>query len=477
MRGTRGIVHNLGILTAAQITAQLLNLWALVYLADKLGSHWFGVVQIGVAFLAYALVTAEWGMFSLGIREISRLDEPSAILRYARTHLGLMSLQAVAVLGVGLLILPRLPFWGEDPWVFVLYLSAVLLQVSMLMWIGVGLERVPWVGAVKSLRSLIYGVLVLLALVPLARATGLPLQRGVPMVYLVSLAASNLVMAWVARRWFGCWLFPALPGRDEMKRRWRESAPMGAGVVVLRVLLGVDMLVLGSLAAPAVAGQYAAASRMIFLLITGTEVLWSALLPRLSRLATRDRDGFRRAFNQSLGFVLAVLLPVAVGGNLTGAGLVDLLYGAEYSEAGPVFRVLAVSYSLLAVAMFLGNTLVADDRQAAYLPPLAVTAAVAVTATAVMVPRWGAVGASGGMLLAHGCLALALVFINRRLFNRLLGRLLFMLLPALAAMILMVRSVTDQHVLVQVGAGGAVYVLLAAFPLLWFRRQRRVETA
>ena len=33
MRGTRGIVHNLGILTAAQIAAQLLNLWALVYLA------------------------------------------------------------------------------------------------------------------------------------------------------------------------------------------------------------------------------------------------------------------------------------------------------------------------------------------------------------------------------------------------------------------------------------------------------------
>ena len=52
MRGTRGVLHNLSILTTGQVASQLLNVWALVFLADKLGAHWFGVVQIGVSVMA-----------------------------------------------------------------------------------------------------------------------------------------------------------------------------------------------------------------------------------------------------------------------------------------------------------------------------------------------------------------------------------------------------------------------------------------
>ena len=86
MRGNRGILENLGILTAGQVSAQLLNVWALVFLADRLGAHWFGVVQVGVAFMGYALVVAEGGMFAFGIREVSRLDDSRTVFDYAGRH-------------------------------------------------------------------------------------------------------------------------------------------------------------------------------------------------------------------------------------------------------------------------------------------------------------------------------------------------------------------------------------------------------
>ncbi|MFH1841698.1 MAG: oligosaccharide flippase family protein [bacterium] len=59
MRSEKGILHNIGVLTLAQIVAQLLNVAALVYLARLVGSHWFGVLQIGVSISAYALIIAE----------------------------------------------------------------------------------------------------------------------------------------------------------------------------------------------------------------------------------------------------------------------------------------------------------------------------------------------------------------------------------------------------------------------------------
>ena len=475
MRGSRSIVHNLGILTAAQITAQLLNVWVLVFLADRLGAHWFGVVQVGVAFLAYALTTAEWGMFALGVREISRLDAPAEVLRYARTHTGLVALQAVVILATGLVVLPRLPFWSADPWVFVLYLLAVLPQVFNFTWIAVGLERIPWVGAVKTLHSLAYAAMVLLLLDPLVDGTGVPAQRWVPVLFLAAMSLANLFIGLAARRWFGHAVVPAAPPWPEARRRWRETASMGANAVVMRILRNIDLIVLGILATPAVAGNYAAASRMIFLLVVAIEVLWNALLPRLSRLAVRDPREFRRSFNLYLGFVVAGLLPLAVGGNLTGPDLIDLLYSGEYGQAGPVFRILAVSYSCLAVAMFLGNTLVASDRQGAYFPPLVITAVISVTLTAVLVPRHGAVGASWGMFAAHVTLAVILIAINRRLFVRRLGWLLLMLLPAATLMGLTVRAADNWHVVLRIGLGALVYLALAALPLRWYRNRQLAE--
>ena len=45
MRGQKGIFHNLSILTAGQIVAQLTNVAALVFLAGHLGHEFLGLGQ------------------------------------------------------------------------------------------------------------------------------------------------------------------------------------------------------------------------------------------------------------------------------------------------------------------------------------------------------------------------------------------------------------------------------------------------
>ncbi len=466
MRGQRGVLHNLGILSAGQVLSQLLNVWALVYLAGHLGAHWFGVVQIGVTFMAYALITAEWGMMSLGIREVSRLDDLGSVRTYTREHLGLMSAQALLVLVVGLVALRWLPFYREDPLIFMLYLFTVLPQVFMLSWVAVGMERMVWVGATKTARALIYALLVLLTLEPLQRATGVSAARLVPALFLVGMLIGNVVIAWPLARWFGGLLLPGWPASGEARRRWRETAPLGAGIVVLRVLLNVDIVMLGLLARPEVAGNYAAASRVIFLLVTAVEVLWAALLPRFSRLARYDRSGFHRAFNLYLGCVLGGLLPIAVGGVMVGPDLMHFLYGSEFPDAGGVFRVLAVSYALLSVGTFLGNTLVSEDRQSQYLPPVVASAVVAIVATFVLIPRHGGFGASLGMGASHFLLASTLGFKLRRQYHRLLGETLLRLVPALLVMALVVHLASGWHVVVRIACGGIAYGAAAAWPLV-----------
>ena len=100
MRGERRLLPDLVILAGGQVVAQLLNLAALVFLARRLGEHDFGLIQVGVALAAYAMITAEWGLFSLGVRDIARFDSPAEIRTYARAHQGLLAGLAVIVLVV-----------------------------------------------------------------------------------------------------------------------------------------------------------------------------------------------------------------------------------------------------------------------------------------------------------------------------------------------------------------------------------------
>jgi O-antigen/teichoic acid export membrane protein len=470
MHGRKGLLHNLSILTVGQIVSQLANVAALVFLADILGPHRFGVIQIGVAFMSYALITAEWGMMSLGIREISRLDDPKTIFNYAATHCGMLALQAVFILGLGAVILPRLSFYHHDPFVFIIYLFMVIPQVYTQSWVAMGMERMKWVSISRIGRSLIYALLVFLVLPIFKGREGYELQRWVPAFFLIATIVSNLIVNIPLARWFGKFIHPRLPSWSQCKRRWIQTSSIGANTVILRVLFNIDLILLGVLASPEVAGNYAAAAKIIFFLVIAVEVFWAALLPRLSRLAKKSPLEFRNAFNLYFGTVTAMLLPIAVGGWFVGNDLIDLLYRGKFTEAGPVFRVLAISYAMLALATFLGNALLAQDRQKMYLSPLVASSAIAIIAIRMLVPEHGGLGASWGIIIAHGLLLVTLIVINMGNFNKLMAETLIGVIPGLLLMALVLNLVPHWHVVVQILVGGASYLALAMFPLLRLRR-------
>lgn len=465
MRPKQGLLQNLGFLTAGQVASQLLNLAVLVFLADALGPRDFGIVQVGVTLMAYALITAEWGLMSLGVRDTARLEAPAAIRRYAGESTTLLLVQAAVVLLLGWLVLPHLPFGRQDAWVYRLYLLAVLPQVFHYAWVATGLERMVWVGGARVLLSLLYAGLVLAILPGAVEVGGEAARRWVPVCYLAAFTLSNLVLVVPLRRWLGGTPWPRWPGRERLRRRWRDAAPIGAGLLVLRVILNVDLLLLGLLAAPEAAGRYAAASRIAFLLVVAIEVLWGALLPRLSRLAVQSKAAFRAELNRVLGLVLAGVLPIALGGALLGPRLVARLLDPRYELTGEVLRILALSYALLAVATYLGRALIAEDRQDEHFAPLTVAALAAAAAAAWAIPRYGALGAAWAMLGAHALLAGWLLALQRRNLQRELARSVASLAPALLGLATAGRLLDGAGFWWQVAGAAGAYALLAIVPV------------
>ena len=472
--GQRAVMRDIGVLGVAQAVTMLLNLVALVHIARTVGDTWFGVLQWGVAFSAYALIVAEWGLGTLAVREISRLDAIAAVRAFARSQLGLMLTMGGAVMLVGAVLLPLFPLFGTDPVILLVYLATIVPFALSLDWVGIGLQRLTTVSVVKTLRSLLYALAVLLLLRTLDGVGGWPAARWVPVFFWLAWIAAAIAMASAVRGWLGGWIRPRWGPASEWSWRLRATAPIGAGALTLRVLLNIDVMLLGFLAAPAVVGNYAAAAKVVFVLPIAVEVVWKALLPRLSMAWSESPELSRRRFSFYLGLVLLVLVPLAVGGVLLGEDLMTLLYGDRFPGAGTVCRILSVSYVALAVGQFFGNGLIASDRQARYFPPLAVAAGVALVAVTVLAARLGGAGAAWGMLAAHGLLAASTAAVARDLMAPTLRRPLVAAVLGALVMALALTWAPAWHLLARVALAIAVYGVVASpLALGWLGREAR----
>ncbi|MEN8005950.1 MAG: oligosaccharide flippase family protein [Candidatus Krumholzibacteriota bacterium] len=470
MHSNKAILHNLGLLTVAQGTAHLLNLVALVYLARMVGSHWFGVLQIGATLSLYAVITAEWGLFTLGIRQVSRLKTGAEILGYARSHLGLLLGMAVPVFVIGLLLLPLFPAHREDYWILPLFLLMVFPQVFMLDWIALGLEQMGWAGTIKAVRSLFQAGLLLLLLGPIDGWLGWPAYRWVPVLFLVAYLVSNRIMAWRAGRWLGGTVLPAFPGWGEWRSRLAQATPIGASSLTARVLIGIDVILLGLLIDPSSVGIYCAAAKILGVIIIGGEVLWRAILPRFSRLWAESHHLFRQKFNTYFGVFAFGILPLGAGGLVLGDRVMVDLYGPDFATAGGVFRILSLSYVALSLGRFLSLTLVASDRQHAIFRPLLGSALVAVIGNLLLIPRLDMMGACWAMLAAHSLLFGWTMLICRKLFT--VRLVVTVLLSVLAAGVtgVVVTLLPAWHSGTLVGIGALVYLVLGVPCLVRLRR-------
>lgn len=405
--GGRGVWGDAGVLAAGQATAQLANLAALAWIARLLGPSDFGLIQVAVAAVSYLLVAGELGLFTHGLRAVARLDDPGAVREAVRRHGGLLLALAVAAFAAGLPLLALLPAHAHDPAVFRLYLLALLPQAFMLDWAALA-RGLPWIsGLGRAARSLAYAALVLGLAAGLDGAVGQPLRRWIPGLYLVSLAAGNVLVWRLLRPRLGGPLGPAWPGGGAWRALLRGTAPIGGAHLGRRLLFNVDLLLLGVWALPSAAGRYAAAAKLAFPLVVAAEVALGALLPRLARAWERGPGEFSRSLRGMLGWALLLWGGAAAAGAAAGPWLLPRLFGADYAAAGALLPALFPAYALLGLGVLLHEAQIAADRARGALIPLGLAALAALAGGAAWIPADGAEGAARTVLTAHGLYAAA----------------------------------------------------------------------
>ncbi|MGB4592307.1 MAG: oligosaccharide flippase family protein [Coriobacteriia bacterium] len=197
-----------------------------------------------------------------------------------------------------------------------------------------------------------------------------------------------------------------------LKRFLRDAAPFGVAVMSLSAFYNLDQVFVRTLVGAAANGLYGTAARVSFTASVMGSLLAMVTYPDLARMSG-DPHAFKRYLTKAIGLAGVIGLAAGVIIFATAGPLLRLLFGAEFSAAQGLLRILVIVVvfrGISTVALYAANAL---GRSRQIVIAATVFTLANVTANVVLLPRFGAPAAAwisgvGEMALAVTLVALSL---------------------------------------------------------------------
>ena len=254
-----------------------------------------------------------------------------------------------------------------------------------------------------------------LSIAALALAFTLLKSDGLIIAYLASMVAAALASLWPALRSFG-W---AAHWRPEPRALWhlaRRNAPLAGADIAEWGARRLDVFILGRFVGADVVGIYYVAQQIASLPQRLKSSFDPILAPVLTtNLAASRIDKVAAHVRQISFWVAAAQLGVVLALGLTGKASMGL-FGPVFASGATILAVLLVVELLAAQAAVAESALIYVARNANLLWSLA-GILIQIGVSLILVPRYGGIGAAGGLAVS----ALFLSVAKSRLLARLLG--------------------------------------------------------
>ena len=431
---------------------------ATVYLARALGADRYGVIALAAAITLYPAGLADFGIVTLGSREVAhdpaRARALASALITGRVLIACGAAAGMAALAYGLL-------GATEAAVFVGYavtLPAVGLNAT---WILVGLEEPRPAGVARVAGALLaLGAIFLFVRGPadVARVPLAVLVGELCTVWLVLIAAERRGFR-IRPHWD-----PAAVGPV-----FRRALPLVGHTLLSLSIFNADLVLVRIFRDRAALGSYAAAYALVTLLVNLGVIYAQSLAVALTRLRADGQDG--ALLQTSYARLFAIALPAALGGAALAPRIIDTFFGTAYGGAALALVVLLASVPIAALRSAATAALISRGGGGMIFRVTAFAAAAATVLGLALIPGLGILGAALATVATEAAHAFWSLRAARELGFAAMEPRRF-LVPSLAGalMVGVVLAVAARPLWVAVPVGALVYAgALAAFGALRLR--------
>jgi len=389
--GLRGrVLQNTAANIAGRGLAIVFSAGAAVLLARFLGAEKLGEYGAIYAYLSLFAWLATFGFEPVLVREISReRGSASSLLRTAMVLSVFLSIGTVALAvvtaplaGYSGYLRTLLLLAGLEYVLTPVRLPALIFQVDMRQWYSATINVVR--------QGLWFAMVVVLW------------AMGAPLVYVVgSRVLAAALESWLMWRYSRPFL--AKRGRflkDRAGMIFSHSFPIAFTSLLAMIYMRIDQVMLHKMVSDSVLGQYVAAVKVSELFEMLPAALMITMAPVLA-VSVADSQRFRSYTDRAFRYFMlgACLLSVLMS---VGSGvIVRILYGKQFAPAAPLLAVLIWSEIPVFFGTIVANILVVEKKQHLLPIPTLVGAAANVAINLVVIPRYGALGASWATLASY----------------------------------------------------------------------------
>ncbi len=250
-------------------------------------------------------------------------------------------------------------------------------------------------------------------------------------------------------------------------RMMRAGLPYLFSGIFLVCYLQMNVMIISFLISEQAVGWYSVADRLFNTLLFIPTVFMMAVFPVFSRMKLSNTPALYKLMAKSFDGLLLLGVPIGLGLTMVAGPIVNLLFGAEFVNSGPILAVLGISLIFMYQNVLLGQFLIAVDKQNQWTVVMALATLLLVLLDILLIPlaqqRWqnGAIGGALSYVITElGMVIAGLWLLPKGTLG--LGNLWFAARVGVAglAMLLVIWWLRAHMIMVPIAAGAAVYLVL-----------------
>ena len=440
----RKILSNTAFQVAGRAGVGLLSLISIKIITHYLGKESYGEYTNVYEFLALFAIIADFGLYTIAVREMSKNEEktPKILGNILSIRLLVGIIVMAAVIFVGFLV-PKHQGTAM-PYAIMIATSAALVglingTVTSVLQVKYKMKYAAQAQIVGKIVQISYMALAAFVFFNQDKVNGFYhlFVAGVIGNFMMLLYTLYRVSKYSKIKFRFDW--------NIIKYLLKQSAPYGLALFLSNVYFRADVLIIfnirGDLGSEE-AGLYGVAARLLEALVILPLFFMNAVLPTLTKHIKEKSDKYKQIIQYVFDFQLMLTLPFVVGGFILAAPLVRLIskdefvsgYTAGFVGSDAALQVILFSLILVAMNVIFNFTLIAIGKQVKLVWINGICAMFNIIANLIIIPIMGFVGAAY-TTIASELLVFILVFYTAKHylpFTIKLGRTFKVVISALA---------------------------------------------
>jgi len=398
---TQKIAYNAAFSTLARVLEM-----AIVFLTIKLTTTYLGLEGFGdygtvLAFVYIFSVLADFGLYSIVVRDISVAGADES--RIVSAALSIRMFSGALILGsayffsllfpysdpvrTGILIAAA-GYWFLNGVQVVMGLFQKHLLMDRVAMAEVAGRAVQFVGVVIAVKYKL-GFIFIIGTV----FWGAILNYFIVIYYARKLIKIRLCVDWAL------W-----------KDMLRRAFPLAVSAVLVLIYFKLDTIFLSVMKGSGAVGIYSLAYKIMENLIFFPSMLVGLTMPLMSRSAFTDREQFKSIMQRTLNFLLVAIVPITLGIFAVSDKLIMLLSEPAFRDAAPVLNILTVALAFIFLGALFSNVIIALKRQKDLAYIYLCGAVFNVAVNFVVIPRYSYFGAAFSTLATELLVTVLMIF-------------------------------------------------------------------